>query len=92
LPLVAMICVASPLLLAAPNRSVLQLHTRSREASTRPTEPSNEIHKTVAWDPHKTALVVVDMWDDHWCKGASKRVAELAGPMNMLIASPKQSK
>lgn len=25
------------------------------------------------------------MWDDHWCKGAARRVAELSGPMNRLI-------
>jgi nicotinamidase-related amidase len=25
------------------------------------------------------------MWDDHWCKSASLRVAELAGPMNELV-------
>ena len=29
-------------------------------------------------DPSKTAVVVCDMWDDHWCKSASKRCAELA--------------
>src|SRR5438105_843571 len=29
-------------------------------------------------DPAKTAVVVCDMWDDHWCKSASARCAELA--------------
>ena len=29
-------------------------------------------------DPTKTAVVVCDMWDDHWCKAASKRCGELA--------------
>jgi nicotinamidase-related amidase len=29
-------------------------------------------------DPAKTAVVVCDMWDDHWCKSAAKRCAELA--------------
>ncbi len=33
---------------------------------------------TVAIDPAKTAVVVCDVWDDHWCKSASKRCAELA--------------
>ncbi|QJW99198.1 isochorismatase family protein [Frigoriglobus tundricola] len=33
---------------------------------------------TVAIDPAKTAVVVCDMWDDHWCKSASQRCAELA--------------
>lgn len=28
-------------------------------------------------DPTKCAVVVCDMWDDHWCKSAAKRCAEL---------------
>lgn len=90
LSLVAMICVSSSLLLAASNSSALQLHTRSREVSNSSAEQSKEILKTVSWEPGKTALVVVDMWDDHWCKGASERVAELAGPMNKLVAEARQ--
>jgi nicotinamidase-related amidase len=77
-------------LFAAANNSSLQLHTRSREATKNSAEQSKEVLKTVSWNPSKTALVVVDMWDDHWCKGASKRVAELAGPMNKFIADARQ--
>ena len=33
---------------------------------------------TVAIDPKKTAIVVCDMWDDHWCKSAATRCGELA--------------
>jgi nicotinamidase-related amidase len=33
---------------------------------------------TVSLDPAKTAVVVCDMWEDHWCKSASARCAELA--------------
>jgi nicotinamidase-related amidase len=29
-------------------------------------------------DPKKCAVVVCDMWDDHWCKSAAKRCGELA--------------
>ncbi len=58
----------------------LDLHLRSRTSID-----GQEQIKTVAWNPHKTALIVCDMWDDHWCKSAARRVAELAGPMNDLI-------
>src|SRR2546425_327808 len=37
------------------------------------------------WDPKKTALIICDMWDDHWCKSAARRVTELAGPMNEVV-------
>lgn len=38
-----------------------------------------------AWPAKKTALVICDMWDDHWCKSAAKRVGELTGPMNEFV-------
>jgi nicotinamidase-related amidase len=41
--------------------------------------------KKETWDPSKTAFIICDMWDDHWCKSAAQRVTELAGPMNELI-------
>ena len=45
--------------------------------------------KKVTWDPKQTALIICDMWDDHWCKSASRRVAELAGPMNETIKAAR---
>ena len=37
-------------------------------------------------DPSKTALVICDMWDRHWCSGAAGRVAALARKMEPVIA------
>jgi nicotinamidase-related amidase len=37
------------------------------------------------WDPAKTAIIICDMWDHHWCKGASARVAEMAPHMNKVL-------
>jgi len=41
------------------------------------------------WDPKKTAIIVCDMWDDHWCKSASARVGELAGSMNDMLKAAR---
>lgn len=41
-----------------------------------------EMHRTVYWDPKKTAIIICDMWDDHTCRGAADRVAEMAPAMN----------
>ncbi|MEK6481493.1 protein-signal peptide and transmembrane prediction [Catalinimonas sp. 4WD22] len=41
--------------------------------------------KEVIWEPSKTAFIICDMWDEHWCKSATQRVGELAGPMNEII-------
>jgi len=36
------------------------------------------IMQSIKLDPTRTAVVVCDMWDDHWCKSAATRCAELA--------------
>lgn len=63
----------------------LQLHTRRRAPAT-----DVVIEKTVIWQPTKTALIICDMWDDHWCRGAAERVTELAGPMNKLVHAARE--
>ncbi len=37
------------------------------------------------WEPSRTAAVICDMWDRHWCKSATARVAEMAPRMNDVI-------
>jgi nicotinamidase-related amidase len=39
------------------------------------------------WDPKTTAVVICDMWDRHWCQGASARVAEMAPRLNNLVVA-----
>lgn len=60
----------------------LKLTLRSR---TGPAGGSDIVEKTVSWDAAKTALIVCDMWDDHWCKSAARRVVEMAGPFNEML-------
>jgi len=45
--------------------------------------PSEE---AVQWEPTGTAAVICDMWDKHWCKGATARVAEMAPRMNQMAS------
>ncbi|WP_162340302.1 isochorismatase family protein [Cyclobacterium salsum] len=42
------------------------------------------------WDPSKTAFIITDMWDEHWCESATKRVGELAPAMNATIAAARE--
>ena len=37
------------------------------------------MEKLVEWDPAKTAFIICDMWDDHWCRGAAGVVESVAG-------------
>ena len=48
------------------------------------------VESEVTWEVGKTAVIVVDMWDDHWCPNAAKRVAEMAKPMNAVIKQARE--
>ncbi len=45
--------------------------------------------KATRWDPKKTAIIICDMWNQHWCAGATRRVAEMAPRMNEVIAKAR---
>ena len=38
------------------------------------------------WNTAETAIIICDMWDQHWCKGAAGRVAEMAPFMNNVVS------
>lgn len=38
------------------------------------------------WSAKETAIVICDMWDDHYCISAAKRVGEMAPHMNDVIS------
>jgi len=42
------------------------------------------------WEPSRSAAVICDMWDQHWCKSATARVAEMAPRMNDVISELRQ--
>jgi len=44
----------------------------------------------VVWDARKTAAIVCDMWDRHWCKGATRRVGQMAPRMNELLKAARE--
>src|SRR5262245_17225760 len=67
------------------SQSPLQLTLRSRAVPPSKRTSSAMVETNVTWNPRQTAIIICDMWDDHWCKSAARRVTELAGPMNELI-------
>lgn len=61
----------------------LTLHTRRQV--DRGNGNFSPVEKDVTWDATKTAIVICDMWNQHWCKGATERVTEMAPRMNEVI-------
>lgn len=69
--------------------AALTLHPRKRIETKPGSGRYHAVTETVAWEPKKTALVVCDMWDKHWCAGATRRVGEMAPRMNELVAAAR---
>ncbi|MDP6717448.1 MAG: ThuA domain-containing protein [Pirellulaceae bacterium] len=44
----------------------------------------------IKWLPSKTAIVICDMWNEHWCRGATRRVAEMAPRMNEVVQTARE--
>ncbi len=78
------------LILALPLQSEpLKLHARNRVESEKGKGDWQSQEKVVEWDSKKTAIIICDMWDQHWCKGATERVGEMAPRMNEVIKAAR---
>jgi nicotinamidase-related amidase/type 1 glutamine amidotransferase len=76
---------------AKPAEKTLLLHLRQRVETEKDSGRYHTLTKAVKWGASKTAVVVCDMWDKHWCPGATSRVGETAPRMNeLLVAARKQ--
>jgi putative membrane-bound dehydrogenase-like protein len=72
---------STPLKLNLRNRVEVAPEAKRWHAITKPTE----------WDPQKTAIVICDMWDKHWCPNSTLRVAEMAPRMNEVVKAARSS-
>ena len=63
----------------------LELKLRRLVQLDNATNQWKETERAVTWQPAATAAVICDMWDKHWCKGATSRVAEMAPRMNQVL-------
>jgi nicotinamidase-related amidase len=88
----------APLKLHARSRTLVKNATGTRDAVAKEESGKEGIEaakptvseKLVEWDPAKTALIICDMWDNHWCRGAAERVVELAPTVNKLAQELRQ--
>src|SRR5689334_8504297 len=73
-----------------PAEKTITLHLRSRVETAKGSGRYHTLIKEVKWDGAKTAVVICDMWDKHWCPGATARVAEMAPRMNRVVAAARK--
>ncbi|MHC4405775.1 MAG: cysteine hydrolase family protein [Planctomycetota bacterium] len=75
--LILVVAVVAP---ASTGAAAAELSLRTRDP-----ESGKIVTSTEELDPSKTAVVVIDMWDDHWCKTLARRTAELVPHMNLSL-------
>jgi type 1 glutamine amidotransferase/nicotinamidase-related amidase len=75
---------------AADDAQPLPLTLRSREkvagvASPGPVYSVSE--RAAQWDPKHTAVILIDVWDKHWCDGANRRLAAMIPRMDQFVSA-----
>lgn len=68
----------------------ISLNIRRRVETKPGSGRHHAISESVEWDAKKTAVVICDMWDKHWCAGATKRVGEMAPRMNEVVSQARK--
>jgi nicotinamidase-related amidase len=68
-----------------PNGEEIKLQLRTQIQPFHGAGPWVEAHFETAIVPSKTAIIITDMWDKHWCKGATHRVGLIAQKMAPLL-------
>jgi nicotinamidase-related amidase len=61
------------------------LALRSRVELFRGSDQWKEVRVDYPFNPAKSALIVCDMWDRHWCNGANVRVAALVKKLEPVL-------
>jgi len=72
-----------------PEANRLLLHQRSQVETSSGSGRYHVLTKEAVWDARKTAVVVCDMWDKHWCPTATARVGEMAPRMNEVLKAAR---
>jgi nicotinamidase-related amidase/type 1 glutamine amidotransferase len=83
------IFLCGPVLAGSTAGRILTVDLRSRVAIPDTPGQFRVAYEKQQWDPCETAIIVCDMWDKHWCKGATDRVAELAPAMNRVVSAAR---
>jgi len=65
------------------------LKMRSQKEVAAGAKRYHTITKRAEWDASRTAVIICDMWDDHYCRNSARRVAEMAPRMNEVVSKAR---
>ncbi len=60
-----------------------------KESSLRLRARRGASEETLRWVPTETAIIICDMWDNHYCQNAAKRVTAMAPKMNQAVKAAR---
>jgi type 1 glutamine amidotransferase/nicotinamidase-related amidase len=75
--------IASAIATAASN-DPLHLTLRSRQKATGAVY--EVVERQAEWDPRHTAVILIDVWDKHWCDGANRRLGQMIPRMTEFVS------
>jgi nicotinamidase-related amidase len=67
----------------------LQLHLREQKEEPAGSGKFRPLERTVEWEVSETAIIICDMWDDHFCKLAAQRVGAMVPRMNETLTAAR---
>ena len=67
--------------------AVLRLDARSRVDRGGTVESKNSV---LLWEASETAVIVCDMWDDHYCKESVRRLEAMIPEMNRVLGAARK--
>jgi type 1 glutamine amidotransferase/nicotinamidase-related amidase len=76
--------------IAAASEPTLRLQLRTRVETAPSSGRWHALSRPANWNPRETAIVICDMWNDHYCIAAARRVAEMAPHMNRVISAARE--
>lgn len=76
-----------------PNRpkvpGVMRLNLRERKETAPGSKEFKVLERAVDWDVAKTAVIIVDMWDGHFCRLAAQRAGVMVPRMNATVSAAR---
>ncbi|MHC4387391.1 MAG: ThuA domain-containing protein [Planctomycetota bacterium] len=75
---------------AGKNQDKIVVNARSLVKVSEEGSEFRVVNNRQQWKPSETAIIICDMWNEHWCKGATRRVAELAPRINRFIMKARR--
>jgi len=67
----------------------LQLRLQERQETAPKSGQFKVVERLAEWQVAETAIIICDMWDDHYCKSAAQRVGVMVPKMNEVVSAAR---